>query len=167
VPEGSVRDGTLWHCETLDSAVEARLYPPAGYNRLWRVVKITATTADGLPLVSFDPPLKVCAHYSDSDYRLAGNDPSQLKIYSAHASDPTWHDLSASPDQAVPRVCASSRSLSEFQLLVKAPRPRGLAGMDWTLLLIAAIGAVALVLLAIVILIVIGRRQKSGSGQPA
>jgi hypothetical protein len=167
VPENSVPDGTRWHCETLDPAAEARVACPDGFSRLWRVVVITATTADGRPLSSFQPPLTVCAHYSDVDYRMAGNDPSQLKIYSAHAADAAWGDLSAAPDQAVPRVCAPTGTLSAFQLLVKSLPRRGLAAIDWTFILLVAIGVVALAALAVLILIVISRRQKAATAQPA
>ena len=166
VPPGSVPNGTLWYCRTIDPKDEARLAVPAGYDRLWRVVNITATTSDGRRIGSFGPPITICAHYSEAFYERAGTDVLAFRIYSAPDRVDRWADLSAVADLAVPRVCAQSASLSNFQLLIKQSAAGkwllpGLGGGGaWNVLWLAGCGILVLALLALLILFIVMRRRK-------
>ncbi len=77
-----------------------------------------------------------------------------------------WSDLSAVADQAVPRVCAQSASLSNFQLLVKRPTadtwllPGVGGGAPWNVVWLAVCGIVVLGLLALLVLFILLRRRK-------
>ncbi len=166
VPPGSVPNGARWYCTTLDPVDEVRLSVPAGYNRLWRVVNISSTTSGGLPIRSFAPPLTICAHYSEAFYTMAGTDVSAFRIYSSPDRVNHWSDLLAVADQAVPRVCAQSASLSNFELLVKRstaglgllPALGGSAPLN--VVWLAVCGIVVLGLLALVALFIMLRRRK-------
>ncbi len=166
VPPGSAPNGARWYCTTLDPVDEVRLSVPAGYNRLWRVVHITSTTSDGLPIRSFAPPLTICAHYSEAFYTKAGTDVSAFRIYSSPDQVDRWSDLSAVADQAVPRVCAQSASLSNFQLLVKrSTAGQGLlpglgGGTPLNVVWLAVCGILVLGLLALLVLFIMLRRRK-------
>jgi hypothetical protein len=166
VPAGSVPNGTIWHCTTLDPKDEAHLAVPAGYDRLWRVVNLTVTTSGGLRIRSFTPPLTICAHYSEAFYQQAGTDVSGFRIFSSPDQADHWGDLSAAADLAVPRVCAQSGSLSNFQLVVKQPSaakrflPGLWGGVSWNVVWLTGCGIVVLALLAVLILFVVLRRRK-------
>ncbi len=162
VPAGSVPDGSLWHCTTLEPQAEARAKVPAGYNRLWRVVRLTVTTRNELPIRTFTPPLTICAHYTEPHFEMAGNDAARLRIYSAPAGSAQWADLQAAADPAVPRVCATTASLSDFQLVVKKPAParQTLFGIDWRVALAVGACLTVLVIAAVVLLVTLLRRRK-------
>ncbi len=93
---------------------------------------------------------------------LAGNDASRLRIYSAPAGSAQWGDLPAVADPAVPRVCATTASLSDFQLVVKKPAPAGgtIFGADWRVALAVGACLTLLVIAAVVLVVIMLRRQK-------
>jgi hypothetical protein len=169
VSRGSAPGGSVWHCTTLDPKDEARLKVPAGHNRLWRTVNISVTDANGQRLRSFVPPLTICAHYSEAFFEAAGNDASRFKIYSSPDKANSWADLAAEADPVVPRVCVQTASLSDFQLLLKKPETKaaGLFGLNTNFILLVACGVLALALLALLILSMLWRRQKSKAKAPA
>jgi hypothetical protein len=162
VAPGSVPSGSVWHCTTLDPKEEARLKVVAGHSRLWRVVNLSVIAPDGSRLKSFAPPLTICAHYSEAFFDAAENAAQRFKIFSSPDQANTWTDLSAEADPVVPRVCAQSASLSDFQLLLEKPpaKAAGVAGLAGNFVLLAVCGGLALALLALLIIVIVLRRQK-------
>ena len=76
-------------------------------------VDITLTDGAGLALTQFDPPLKICFHYTATETAVVGDDPARLLIQTLQ--NDTWQQLDTNLE-ADQRTCAFVNHLTRFGL---------------------------------------------------
>ena len=122
----------------------------------------------GAALTHFNPPLKVCAYYAESQLESVDGDPSRFIIYTADGVTRRWTSLITTGEEGVPRVCADTDRLSLFRLVAQPSALVGKATSPLVLGIAAGVCCLLLLIVGVLVLVLARRRApKPADATPA